>query len=152
MLLCPLNHNHTSFSVRPGDHYMPLQRFTLDSMTNSCIAKVSPHRPLLHHVVYRYSHTLCRTTEQGTFPKAILISQQAIPYQTHGGIVCLGWSTPRNRSLADSSKNHPLTMKVVTFPTVSRHCSNTDICQLQVHSHHTGWSPQTIIAQLLSRD
>jgi hypothetical protein len=130
MLPCPLNHHHTSFGVGLGDHYMPLQRFTLGSMTNSCIAKVSQHRPLLHHAIYRYSHTLRRTTEQGTFPKAILSSQQAIPYQTHDGIVCLGWSTPKNRSLADLGKNHPQTMKVVTFPTVSRHCSNPDICQL----------------------
>jgi hypothetical protein len=80
---------------------MPLQRFTLGSMT--CFAKVSPQRPLLHHVVYRYSHILHRTTEQGTLSKTILISQQVIPYQTHGGIVCAGWSTPKNRSIADSS-------------------------------------------------
>jgi hypothetical protein len=61
-------HNQTSFGVRPGDHYMPLQRFTLYSMI--CLAKVSPQRPLLHHAVYRYSHTLLRTTEQDTLPKA----------------------------------------------------------------------------------
>jgi hypothetical protein len=61
-------HNHTSFGVRPEDHYMSLQRFTLGSMTY--LAKVSPQRPLLHHVVYRYSHTLLRTTEQDTLPKA----------------------------------------------------------------------------------
>jgi hypothetical protein len=59
--------------VWPGDHYMPLQRFTLCSMT--CLAKFSPQWPLLHHVVHGYSHTLHRTTEQHTLPKAILISQ-----------------------------------------------------------------------------
>jgi hypothetical protein len=123
--------------VWPGDHYMPLQRFTLGSMT--CLAKISPQRPLLHHAVYRYSHTLRRTTEQGTLPKAIIISQQAVPYHTHGGIVCPGWSTLRNRSLADSSKNHPQTMKVATFPTVSWPCWNPEIYQLLVHSHYTGW-------------
>jgi hypothetical protein len=42
----PAKHNHTSFGVRPRDHYMPLQRFTLCSMT--CLAKVSPQRLLLH--------------------------------------------------------------------------------------------------------
>jgi hypothetical protein len=140
--------NHTFFGVRPGDHYMPLQRFTLGSMTclakishrgHSCIAKVSPQRPLLHHAVYRYSHTLLCTTEQDTLPKAIQIIQQAIPYQTHGSTVCPGWSTPKNRSLADSSKNHPQTMKVATFPTISRPCSNLGIYQLWVHSHRTGW-------------
>jgi hypothetical protein len=71
----------------------------------SCIAKVFQHKPLLRHAVYRYSHTLHRTTEQGTLPKAIQISQQVVPYQTHGGIVCPEWSTDKNRSLADSSKN-----------------------------------------------
>jgi hypothetical protein len=103
--------------VWPGDHYMPLQSFTLCSMT--CHDKVSPQRHLLHHVVYRYSHTLLCTTEQGTLPKAIQISQEVVPYQTHGGIVYPRWSTPKNRSLVDSSKNHPEIMKVATFPTVS---------------------------------
>jgi hypothetical protein len=107
-------HNHTSFGVGPGDHYMPLQRYP-----TSNIAKVSPHRPLLHHAVYRYSHTLRSTTEQDTLPKAIQIIQQVVPYQTHGGIVCPGWSTPKNWSLADLSKNHPQAMKVATFPTIS---------------------------------
>jgi hypothetical protein len=99
-----------------GDDYMPLQRFTLGSMTclakvsqegPSCIAKVSPQRPLLHHAIYRYSHTLRRTTEQGTLPKAILIIQQVVPYQTHGGTIYPGWLIPKNRSLADLSMNHP---------------------------------------------
>jgi hypothetical protein len=40
-------HNHTSFGVRPRDHYMPLQMFTLGSMI--FLAKVSPQRPLLHY-------------------------------------------------------------------------------------------------------
>jgi hypothetical protein len=110
-------HNHTFFGVRLEDHYMPLQRFTLSSMT--CLTKVSPQRPLLHHAVYRYSHTLRRTTEQDTLPKVILIIQQVVPYQTHDGTVCPGWSTRKNRSLADSSKNHPQIMKVATFPTIS---------------------------------
>jgi hypothetical protein len=130
-------HNHTSFGVRTGEHCMPLQKFTLGSMT--CHAKVSPQRPLLHHAVYRYIHTLHRTTEQDTLPKAILIIRQAVPYQTHGGTVCPGWSTPKNMSLADSSKNHPQTTKVATFPAMSRPCSNPDIYSLRVHSHRTGW-------------
>jgi hypothetical protein len=59
---------------------MPLQKIILGSMT--CLAKVSPQRPLLHHMVYRYSHTLRCTIEQGALPKAILISQQVVPYYT----------------------------------------------------------------------
>jgi hypothetical protein len=64
----PVKHNHTSLGVRPGDYYMSLQRFTLGSMTY--LAKVSPQRPLLHHAVYGYSHTLLHTTKQDTLPKA----------------------------------------------------------------------------------
>jgi hypothetical protein len=119
---------------------MPSQRFTLGSMT--CHANVSPQRPLLHHAVHGYSHTLHHTIEQGTLPKAILISQQVVPYQTHGGTCCPqggGGLTPKNRSLADLSKNNPQTMKVATFPIVSRPCSNPSIYPLQVHSHRTRW-------------
>jgi hypothetical protein len=49
---------------------MPFQMFTLGSM--AYLANVSPQRPLLHHAVYRYSHshTLLHTTEQDTLPKA----------------------------------------------------------------------------------
>jgi hypothetical protein len=53
------------------------------------------------------------------FPKVLLIIRQAIPYRTHGGTFCPGVLTPKNQSLADSSKNRPQTMKVVTFPTIS---------------------------------
>jgi hypothetical protein len=43
------------------------------------------------------------STEQDTQPIAFLISQQAIPYQTHGGTCYPAVSTPKIRSLADSS-------------------------------------------------
>jgi hypothetical protein len=53
--------------------------------------------------------TLPCTTEQGTHPEAILISKQLIPYQTRGVTCCPGVSTPKNWSLANSSKtNHIL--------------------------------------------
>jgi hypothetical protein len=42
----PAKHNHTSFGVRSGDHYMSLHNFTPCSMT--CLTKVSPQRSLLH--------------------------------------------------------------------------------------------------------
>jgi hypothetical protein len=38
------------------------------------------------------SCTLLRTTEQGTFLEAILMSEQVVPYQTRGGTYCLEWS------------------------------------------------------------
>jgi hypothetical protein len=109
--------------VRLGDHYMSLQRSTLDRM--SCcticfpflgttkypqapfiIAKVYPQKPLLHHAVCRYSHTSpAHPTRQ--LNKAFLISQQVITYWTHGGTYCPGVSSLKNQSLSDSSKtNH----------------------------------------------
>jgi hypothetical protein len=117
----------------------------------SCLAKISPQRFLLHHAIYRYSHTLRSTTKQGTLPKVILISQQAIPHQTHGGIVSPRGSTPKNWSLADSSKNHPQTMKVSTFPPY------LDLAQtpasINYGSTHIAQDgrPQTIISQLNKR-
>jgi hypothetical protein len=51
-------HNHTSFGVRPGDHYMS---FTKVHLVQSCILLRFPHLgPLLHQVDPRYSHTLPR--------------------------------------------------------------------------------------------
>jgi hypothetical protein len=74
-----------------------------------------------------------------TDTQSYLISNHDVPYRTCGGTCCTGGSTPKNQSLADLSKNHPQTMKVATFPTVSRPYSNLDIYQLRDHSYHTGW-------------
>jgi hypothetical protein len=89
---------YISFGVQPRDHYMPLQMFTLGNMSH--FAKVSPTEAPL--AMLRFPHrdpscttrftgtpcTLPRTTEQGTFPEAILISKQVVPYQTRGGTCC----------------------------------------------------------------
>jgi hypothetical protein len=49
---------------------------------------------------------LC-STKSDTLPKVFLISKQVVPYQILGGTCCPRGSTPKNRSLADSSKtNH----------------------------------------------
>jgi hypothetical protein len=47
------------------------------------------------------------SSEQGTLPTTFLISKQVIPYRTRGGTYCPGVSTPKTRSLVDSSMtNH----------------------------------------------
>jgi hypothetical protein len=47
------------------------------------------------------------STKSDTLSKVFLISKKVVPYQTLGGIGCLGQSSPKNKSLADSSKtNH----------------------------------------------
>jgi hypothetical protein len=43
------------------------------------------------------------STEHDTQPIAYIISKQAIPYRTCGGTCCLGGSTPKIWSLADSN-------------------------------------------------
>jgi hypothetical protein len=47
--------------------------------------------------------------EQGTLPKASLISGQAIPYRTRGDTYCPGVSTPMTRFLAESSMTNHIT-------------------------------------------
>jgi hypothetical protein len=41
--------------------------------------------------------------QQDKLTRAFLVSQQAVPYRTRGGTCCPGVSTPKIRSLADSS-------------------------------------------------
>jgi hypothetical protein len=46
---------------------------------------------------------------QDKLTRAFLISQQVIPYRTRGDTCCPGVSTPKIRSLADSSRTLPPT-------------------------------------------
>jgi hypothetical protein len=49
------------------------------------------------------------STEHDTQPMAYLISKQAVPYRTRGGTYCPGVSTPKTRSLVDSSMTSHIT-------------------------------------------
>jgi hypothetical protein len=51
------------------------------------------------------------STEHDTQPIAYLISKQVIPYRTRGGTCCPGGSTPKIRSLADSSMTSHVTRR-----------------------------------------
>jgi hypothetical protein len=69
------------------------------------------------------------STEYDTQPIAYPISKQAVPYRTHGGTCCPGVSTPKIRSLADSSMTSHITWQnptVSTTPTLlkSQHRSS----------------------------
>jgi hypothetical protein len=99
---------------------MPLQRFTMGHMpglakvvcstiamlrfpgvVRSTTAPLAPCEPRWVTTPISYS------SEQGTLPTASLIMKQAIPYRTHGSTCCPGVSTPKTRSLAESSMtNH----------------------------------------------
>jgi hypothetical protein len=58
------------------------------------------------------------STEHDTQPKAYLISKKAIPYRTCGGTCCPGGSTPKIRSLADSSMTSHITWRNPTVSTI----------------------------------
>jgi hypothetical protein len=67
-------------------------------------AKVSSLlEPLLHLVDQNMSCVFPHTSEQDSQPTTSLISMQAIPYQTCCITCCPGVSTPKTRSLVDSS-------------------------------------------------
>jgi hypothetical protein len=66
---------------------------------------------------------------QDKLTRAFLISHQAVPYRTRGGTCCPGGSTPKIRSLADSSMTSHITWwnpTVSTIPTLlkSQHRSS----------------------------
>jgi hypothetical protein len=57
----------------------------------------------------RVTTPISHSSEQGTLPTTPLISKQAVPYRTRGGICCPVVSTPKTRSLANlSMTNHKL--------------------------------------------
>jgi hypothetical protein len=116
--------------LRPGYHYMSLQRLILDCMScftigSPCWVQQNTLRPLSqllripliwHNKIYSgpsctlwsrgYSHTsLVPSIRQLT--RAFLISQYVIPYWTRGGTCYLGVSTTKIWSVTDSSNHMP---------------------------------------------
>jgi hypothetical protein len=72
----------------------------------ACSAKVSPTKaPLAPYGSQVKNHAIPHSPEQDTQSIIFLISKQAILYQTRGDTFCPGVSTPKIRSLEDSS-NH----------------------------------------------
>jgi hypothetical protein len=69
------------------------------------------------------------STEHDTQPIAYLISEQVIPYWTHGSTCCPGVSTPKIWSLADPSMTNHITWRnptistIPTLPKSQRRCS-----------------------------
>jgi hypothetical protein len=58
------------------------------------------------------------STEHDTQRTTYLISKQAIPYWTYGGSSCPMMSTPKIRSLADSSTTNQITWRNPTVSTI----------------------------------
>jgi hypothetical protein len=122
------------------DHYMSLQRFTTGvchallrfpkQTVPACSAKVSRtnvpsctmwSRQFTKYVT-KYDHKVWwhpHSTEYDTQPIAYLISKQVVPYRTRDSTCCPGVSTPKIRSLADSSKTNHITWQNPTVSTIS---------------------------------
>jgi hypothetical protein len=66
------------------------------------------------HKVWCHPHS----TEHDAQPIAYLIRKQVIPYRTCGGTCCPGVSTPKIRSLADSSMTNHITWRNPTVSTI----------------------------------
>jgi hypothetical protein len=91
------------------------------------------------------------STKLDTLPKVFLINKQVVPYQTLGGIGCPGGSTPKNMSLAGSSKTNHKPWRSQPSPpyhdlaqtSASIYDQNTTIIpqdeRLRVNSHLAGW-------------
>jgi hypothetical protein len=78
--------------------------------------------------------------EKVTLPIAFLISRQAVPYQTRGD-TCPGGSTPKIRSLADSSTTCHDDINHLHY---SSRCSNHIIDPHTANSHLNGWKTTTL--------
>jgi hypothetical protein len=66
-------------------------------------ANSSTTTPLASCEPRRVTTPMSHSSEQGTLSTTSLISGQVVPYRTCGGTYCHGVSTPKTRSLADSS-------------------------------------------------
>jgi hypothetical protein len=145
---------YTSFDVWPRDHYMSLTKvyymsmscFAMVSWTNgpTCSAKVShtnvPSCTMWERWFTKYD-AIPHPTEQDTLPIVFLTSRQIIPYWTHGGTCCPGVSTPKIRSLADSSTT---CHDGINHLHHSNRCSNHSIDPHTVTSHLDGWKTATL--------
>jgi hypothetical protein len=108
-------------------------------------AKVSSWlEPLLHLVNQITSSVFPHTTKQDSQPTTSLISRQVIPYRTHGGTCCPGVSTPKIRSLADSSMANHITWRNLTVSTIPNHAQTTTSILTMVTSYHDGWKTKSL--------
>jgi hypothetical protein len=122
-------HSYTSFGVWPRDYYMLLQRFTMGCMlglakvvrgtiatlrfpgvVHNTTAPIAPCEP------WWVTTPISHSSEQGTLHTSSLISKRAVPYRTHGDTCCLGESTPKTQSLADSSMTNHKPWRSQPFP------------------------------------
>jgi hypothetical protein len=76
--------------------------------------KFNKYDTMTDHKVWCHPHSI----EHDTQPIVFLISKQAIPYRTCGGKCCPGVSTPKIRSIVDSSMINHITWQNPTVSTI----------------------------------
>jgi hypothetical protein len=87
----------------------------------------------------RATTPISHSSEQGTLPTTSLISKQVIPYWTRGGTYCPRMSTPKTRSLADSSMTNHIIERNPTVSTNSNLAHTTSSILTMVTLHHDRW-------------
>jgi hypothetical protein len=108
-------------------------------------AKVSSWlKPFLHLVDQITFWVFPHTVEQDSQPTTSLISKQVIPYQTCGGTCCPRVSTPKTRSLADSSMTNHITWRNPTISTIPTHAQTTASILTAVNSYHDRWKTKNL--------
>jgi hypothetical protein len=154
----PFCHSYTSLGVWLIDHYMPLQRSTTGvcqallwfsrQMTPLAVLRfleqTSPLAPCGEGIsqsnVTKYDVNL-HSIEQDTHPITFLICRQDVLYWTCGGTYYPGVSTPKIRSLADSSTT---CRDGINHLHRTNCCSNHNIDRHMVNSHLDGWKTTTL--------
>jgi hypothetical protein len=152
MLSCPLKHNYTAlvwgqdittccYKVLPWEEDKLLLRFPMTGP--SCNAKVSHNRPFLHHIGSSGNHEVPLTILWARLPLEVsLISKQVVLYWTRGGTNYSGGFTPKNRSLADSSKTNHKSWRSQPYPPYNS-LLKPQHQTIMVNSHQEGWKTTT---------
>jgi hypothetical protein len=114
--------------------------------TPACSAKVSRvdmryHGPSCTMWAWAKSEAISHSSEQNTLPIVFLISKQAVLYQTRGGTCYPGESTPKIRSLADSSTT---CHDGINHLHHSNHYSNHSIDPHSIKPHLDGWETTSL--------
>jgi hypothetical protein len=154
----PFYHSYTSFGAWHMDHYFRYKGL-LHEYVMLCygfsnkrsplavlrfFAQMSPLAPCglgNSQSVVTKNDAIPHSTEQDTQPIAFLISKQAVPYRTRGGICCPRVSTPKIRSLIDLSITYHDGINHLHH---SNHCSNHSIDPHTVTLHFDGWKTTTL--------
>jgi hypothetical protein len=106
----------------------------------ACNANVSSWlKPLLHQVDQITFCIFLHTIEQDWQPIASQISKHIVPYQTCDDTCCPRVSTPKTRSLVDSSMINHITGQIPTVYTIPTHAHTTTSILTTVNSHLDGW-------------